>query len=256
MPWERAAADQPRAAHRPRARLGRGRRPSRRPGARTSSSRPACSSRRTGSRELVQPVLPDGARGAGAAAAPRVRARQARRPRPAVRHRARRVRGRARTAPSSATTCWPPAGPRYEHRLRYQTFDVTDLARRGAERDRRPARRRLVPRLRRLRRQARRSTATGSAPSCSWRSSTPTARRTTVVSDGSWRSTLGPVTRAGIYSGETDDLRQRAARLVVGRLRRRRLDAGRVRLARRRDAGRTDRPAGAPHGGAAGAGDH
>ena len=112
-----------------------------------------------------------GHRGAGDPAPPRVRARQARRPRPAVRHRAGRVRGGDRTARSSATTCWPRAGPATEHRLRYQTYDVTDLLRRGPARDRRHPRRRLVPRPPRvhrwtapLRRPDRRLRAAGGRP--------------------------------------------------------------------------------------------
>ena len=41
------------------------------------------------------------------------------------------------TAAAWAITSSPPAGPRYRHRLRYQTFDVTDLLRDGRQRHRR-----------------------------------------------------------------------------------------------------------------------
>ena len=54
------------------------------------------------------------------------------------------------TASGSATSSSPRAGPRYEHRLRYQTYDVTDLVRQRREQPRRAARQRLVPRPARL----------------------------------------------------------------------------------------------------------
>ena len=116
-------------------------------------------------------------------------------------------------------------------------------ARRGPERDRRHPRRRLVPRLPRLRRQAGTSTATAPAPSCSWRSSTPTAAahgRSRPTARGGRPS--GPVTRAGIYKGETVDFRRELPGWSTRRLRRRGLDAGRGRLARRR-ARSSPRPA-------------
>jgi alpha-L-rhamnosidase len=100
-----------------------------------------------------------------------------------------------------------PGWTAYEHRLRYQTFDVTGLLAEGPN-------------------------AIGVHLADGWwrgyvgfagkkevygdrlgafmqlEVEHPDGSRTTVVSDGSWRSTLGPVTRAGIYSGETDDLRR------------------------------------------------
>ena len=39
--------------------------------------------------------------------------------------------GQARTGVGSATRCWRRAGPATPHRLRYQTYDVTDLVREG-----------------------------------------------------------------------------------------------------------------------------
>jgi alpha-L-rhamnosidase len=100
-----------------------------------------------------------------------------------------------------------PGWTAYEHRLRYQTFDVTDLVTQGPN-------------------------AIGIELADGWyrgyvgfagakevygdrlgafaqlEIEHPDGSRTTISTDGSWRSTLGSVTRAGIYSGETDDLRR------------------------------------------------
>ena len=82
----------------------------------------------------------------------------------AVRDRARRLRGRDQRAARSATTCSRPAGRATTTGCATRRYDVTGAAARRRERDRRAARRRLVPRPARLRRrQARTSTATGSA---------------------------------------------------------------------------------------------
>ena len=62
---------------------------------------------------------------------------------------------RRSTAAASATTCWRPAGRATHHRLRYQTYDVTELRPRGRQRARGAARQRLVPRPARLGRPAR-----------------------------------------------------------------------------------------------------
>ena len=99
-----------------------------------------------------------------------------------------------------------PGWTAYQHRLRYQTYDVTELIADGPN-------------------------AIGVSLADGWyrgyvgfagkrevygdrlgafvqlEVDHPDGTRTTVASDGSWRSTLGPVTRAGIYSGERDDLR-------------------------------------------------
>ena len=163
---------------------------------------------------LVGAARPARAAGAGhrrrarGAAPARVRPGPPDRPGAAVRDRAGPVRGRAQRRRRSATRCSRPGWTSYQHRLRYQTYDVTDLLRRGHQRDRRPAGRRLVPRLPRLRRQAERLRRPAPGRSRSSRSSTPTAPGRSIASDGSWRSTLGPLTRADIYSGETFDARR------------------------------------------------
>ena len=51
--------------------------------------------------------------------------------RAALRHRARRLRGRARTARRVGDHVLAPGWTAYAHRLRYQTYDVTDLLPRG-----------------------------------------------------------------------------------------------------------------------------
>jgi alpha-L-rhamnosidase len=100
-----------------------------------------------------------------------------------------------------------PGWTAYEHRLRYQTFDVTALVTEGTN-------------------------AIGVHLADGWyrgyvgfagakqvygnrlgaivqlEVEHPDGTRTMIGTDGSWVSTLGPVTRAGIYSGETDDLRR------------------------------------------------
>ncbi len=169
-----AGARQPRAPDRPGARLGRGRQPSRRPGARTSSSRPGLLEPADWSAELVQPRAAGRARGARPPAAARVRARQARRPRPALRHRAGRLRGRAQRRRRRR----PRAGARLD-RLRAPAA-LPDLRRHRSRspRVRTPSASRS-PTAGTAATSAsparRRSTATGSARSCSSRSSTPTA---------------------------------------------------------------------------------
>jgi alpha-L-rhamnosidase len=99
-----------------------------------------------------------------------------------------------------------PGWTAYQHRLRYQTYDVTALLTEGPN-------------------------AIGVSLADGWyrgyvgfagkkevygdrlgafvqlEVEHPDGSWTVVVSDGSWRSTLGPVTRAGFYSGESDDLR-------------------------------------------------
>jgi alpha-L-rhamnosidase len=100
-----------------------------------------------------------------------------------------------------------PGWTAYEHRLRYQTYDVTHLLAEGAN-------------------------AIGVHVADGWyrgyvgfagskeiygdrlgaflqlEVQHPDGGRTVVTSDGAWRSTPGPVIRAGIYGGETDDLRR------------------------------------------------
>ena len=63
----------------------------------------------------------------GAAVRPAGRGRA----RPALRHRARRLRGVAQRHAGSATSVLAPGWTAYQHRLRYQTYDVTDLLRQG-----------------------------------------------------------------------------------------------------------------------------
>ena len=168
-----AGAGQPRAPDRPRARVGRGRR--RAVGVERGRRRRG---RAAGAGGLV------GRAGPAACCRPSTRSRcsccaasscsTSPSPAPGSTPPRRASTRPSSTAPSSATTCWRRAGPRYEHRLRYQTFDVTDLLAEGrtpsasrsptagtAATSASPARRR--------------STATGSARSCSSRSSTPTA---------------------------------------------------------------------------------
>jgi alpha-L-rhamnosidase len=100
-----------------------------------------------------------------------------------------------------------PGWTSYSHRLRYQTFDVTGLLSEGANA--------LGVHL-----------ADGwfrgfigfTGGRAYWGERTglfaqleiehADGSRTTVVSDGSWRSTPAPTTRAGIYSGETFDARR------------------------------------------------
>ncbi len=100
-----------------------------------------------------------------------------------------------------------PGWTSYSHRLRYQTYDVTSLVIEG-------------------------DNAVGVELADGWfrgylgfagkrnvygdrtgvllqlEVEHPDGSRTTVVTDGSWRSTLGPVTRADIYQGETFDARR------------------------------------------------
>jgi len=100
-----------------------------------------------------------------------------------------------------------PGWTTYSHRLRYQTFDVTDLLSEGTH-------------------------AIGVTLADGWyrghlgftgarhlfgnrtgaflqlEVEHPDGSRTVVTTDGSWRSTLGPETRADIYKGETVDFRR------------------------------------------------
>ena len=111
-----------------------------------------------------------------------------------------------------------PGWTSYQHRLRYQTYDVTDLLAEGAN-------------------------AIGIQLADGWfigylgfggkrniygdrpgaiaqlEVEHPDGTRTVISSDASWRSTLGPLTRADIYQGETFDARKELAGLVRGRLR-------------------------------------
>ena len=240
----RAAADQPGAPDRPRPGVGRGRRRAvgvergRRRRGRAAGSRP------TGRRSWSSRCCPSRApTGAGAAAAPRVRARQAGRPRPAVRHRARASTRPSSTAPSSATTCWRRAGP----------ATATGCATRPTTS---PA---CSPRAR-TRSACSWPTAGTAATSASPASAQLYGDRTGAFvqlevdhPDGS-RTTVDHRRLVAVDPGADDpgrhlqrrDLRRppRAARLVVGRLRRRRLDAGRGR--RRSTSRRWSRPTGPP----------
>ena len=87
----------------------------------------------------------------------RGRARRAGRggPGAAVRHGARPLPRRAQRPAGRRRRARARAGPAIAHRLRYQTYDVTDLVRAGDNVLRRPARQRLVPRPARLPRRAR-----------------------------------------------------------------------------------------------------
>ncbi|NYJ08534.1 glycoside hydrolase family 78 protein [Petropleomorpha daqingensis] len=100
-----------------------------------------------------------------------------------------------------------PGWTSYSHRLRYQTYDVTDLLTEGVN-------------------------ALGAQLADGWfrgyigftggrayygertglfaqlEVEHPDGSRTTVTTDGEWRSTAAPTTRAGIYSGETFDARR------------------------------------------------
>ena len=183
-------------------------------------------------------------------AAPRVRPRQARSPAPGCTP-PRRASTRPRsTAPSSATRCWRPGWTSYQHRLRYQTYDVTDLLSEGANAVGVSAGRRLVPRLPRLRAASGTSTATGPARSCSSRWSTPTAAADGGLSDGSWRSTPGAADPGRHLQGRDRRRPAGAARLVGGRVRRRapgrRSSVGSLDVVHAR---RADRSAGPSHPG-------
>ena len=131
---------------RPRHRHGRRESPG---GARRPRSRPACCVQRTGRprpvgrrgrrtrtpTDRVPPLVRralHGARGTGA--------------RSPLRDRPRRSTRSSSTGSGSATTPCRRAGPSYQHRLRYYTYDVTGLLRDGGQRDRGLARRRVVPR--------------------------------------------------------------------------------------------------------------
>ena len=148
-----------------------------------------------------------------------------------------------------------PGWTAYEHRLRYQTFDVTDLLAEGPNAigvSLADGWYRGYVGLRRqeggLRRPARRVRAAGGrAP----------GRQ---PHHGDQRRLVAVDARPGDPGRHLQRRDRRpaagAARLVGGGLRRRRLDAGRGRLPRRRDARRPHRPARPPDPGAAGAGDH
>ena len=138
-----------------------------------------------------------------------------------------------------------PGWTSYNHRLRYQTFDVTDLLREGAQRHRRHAGRRLVSRATELRRRAA-ATSTATAWRCwpSSRSTTPTARPSASSPTKTWRAAPGPILASEHLRRR--DLRRPAgaARLVAARLRRRRL-GGRA-TDRPRPRARSSRRSGRP----------
>ena len=188
---------------------GGGCRPSRRRGARTSSWRPDCSNPSDWSAELVQPVpQPASEGGAGATLLRREFVL-----RPAGRARARlyATAHGVYEAELNGTVVGDqvlaPGWTSYDHRLRYQTYDVTGLLREGRN-------------------------AIGIHLADGWyrgylgfggkrqvygdRTAAfvqlevdhPDGSRTTVTSDGSWRSAPGPLTRADIYNGETFDARR------------------------------------------------
>ena len=162
------------------------------------------------------------------------------------------------TAPSSATSVLAPGWTSYPHRLRYQTYDVTGLLAEGRQRDRRArwptagtaATSGFTGKRRRVRRPHRRR-------SCSWRSSTPTAAAPSSTTDDDWRVDARTADPGRPLQGRDGRLPPRTARLVGGR--RSTTPAGRRSSWGTLDAGhagRADRPAGAPHRGAPGAGDH
>ena len=219
--------------------------PSRRPGARTSSSRPGCSSRRTGRPQLVQPVLPEPSTTSRSLLLRREFVLdKPGRPRPALRHRAGRLRGRA------------------QRRRRRRPGA-------GAGLDQLPAPAAL-PDLRRDRRCSPRAPTRSASPSptagTAATSASPAGRQIYGDRTGAFvqlevehpdgsrtdrrpatapgASTLGPVTRAGIYSGET--VRLRAGSCPAGRrpASTTRLDAGRA--SARSTSRRWSRPTGPP----------
>ena len=244
----RAAADQPRAPIGPGAGLGRGRR--RAVGVERGRRRRGRAARAGG---LVGAAGAAAAAGAGAdrrAGAALLR-REFVLDRPVVRARlyatAHGVYEAELNGAAVGDQVLAPGWTSYDHRLRYQTYDVTDLLREGANAIGVHAGRRLVPRLPRLRRQAERLRRPHRRLRCSWRSSTPTAPGPPSPATARGGRRLGPLTRADIYNGETFDARRELTGWSTRRVRRRGLDAGRGRVARRRHAGRADRPAGAAH---------
>ena len=138
VPWGAPALDQPRPPDGAGPASGARAPRSRRRGARTSSSRPGCWTPADWSAELVQPRAAEAEHGGAGASLLRreFSPGPARRPRPALRHRARRLRGRAQRR-RVGDHVLAPGWTSYDHRLRYQTYDVTDLLAEGAQRDRR-----------------------------------------------------------------------------------------------------------------------
>ena len=168
----------------------------------------------------------------------------------AVRHRARRVRGSSSTAPRVGDHVLAPGWTSYHHRLRYQTFDVTDAARARA-----PTRsaRMLADGWYRGRlgfdggRRNIYGDRTGAARAARDRA-TPTARRSAFGTDGDWRAATGPdrsprasTTARPTTPGASAPAGRRRATTTRGWAPVRELEHDPAR------AGRADRPAGAPH---------
>ena len=99
-----------------------------------------------------------------------------------------------------------PGWTSYHHRLRYQTYDVTDLVRERRQRARGPARQRLVPRPARLRGDRRAVTATGWRCSPSSRSPPPTAHVHVLATDETWTARESGVLADDLYDGQRTDL--------------------------------------------------
>ena len=198
--------------------------------------------------QLVQPALPEpDAERAGAAAAPRVRARQAGRPGPAVRHRARRLRGRAERLgrrrsgarsgldqlPTTGCATRPttsPACSRGAQRASASSWPTAGTAATSGS----PARANIY------------GDRTGAFLQLEVEH--PDGTRTTVVSDGCWRSRRraadrGPASTAARPStpaASSPAGRRRVSTTAAGR----RCEVGSLDVAH---AGRPDRSAGAPH---------
>ena len=95
----------------------------------------------------------------------------------------------------------------YPKRLRYYTYDVTDLIAAGRERDRRVARRRLVPRPARLARWLPQPVRRRPLVPRSARADLRRRHRETVATDDPGRPPPRRSLRTGIYDGETYDAR-------------------------------------------------
>ena len=106
-----------------------------------------------------------------------------------------------------AITSWTPGWTSYNHRLRYQTFDVTSLVREGSNAIGAMLgdgwyRGRLT-----WNPDHRNSTATGWRCWRSWRSSTTMVPPTASSPTRQWRAATGPILSSNIYDGETYDAR-------------------------------------------------
>ena len=107
-----------------------------------------------------------------------------------------------------------PGWTSYHNRLQYQTYDVTSHLRAGRERDRRDARRRLVPRLPRLEGPAQRLRRPPRPAAARSGSSTPTAASRPWAPTTTWKSATGPILHVGHL--QRRDLRRAAGAARAG----------------------------------------